>query len=189
MSDSILGKLLTATAQRDAIHVAIAPVTSAIRLLPGQHVGMVSPDVVGPSNDTIGIVDPFLILPVEPGQRFYLCLYPRTVTSLRHHWTHPAFEDENIQREPLSTTTQLLVSQDWITSYVRRHCPYWEDEDDGGYAEFIRYVEHERWIYYNGEDCHSLGDVADADELFRHLSVVLNRAIDASYFEEFTCSC
>ena len=41
-------------------------------------------------------MDPFLSDPVQPGQRYWLCLYPQTVTTLRHVWTHPAFADEQI---------------------------------------------------------------------------------------------
>ena len=80
--------------RRDAIHIAVAPVTAADRLAPGQHVGLVQEgnvELVGPCDRPIGAVDPFLAAEVEPGQRFWLFLYPGTITSLRHVWTHPAF--------------------------------------------------------------------------------------------------
>ena len=80
--------------RRDAIHIAVAPVTATERLAPGQHVGLVREgnlELVGPCDCHIGIVDPFLTKEVEPGQRFWLLLYPGTVTGLRHIWTHPVF--------------------------------------------------------------------------------------------------
>ena len=80
--------------RRDAIHIAVAPVTAAQRLAPGQHVGLVQEgnlELVGPCEHAIGVVDPFLAEEVERGQRFWLFLYPGTITGLRHVWTHPAF--------------------------------------------------------------------------------------------------
>src|SRR5688572_7679973 len=80
--------------RRDAIHIAVAPVTAAERLAPGQHVGFVRErdlELVGSCDNPLGVVDPFLTEEVEAGQRFWLFLYPGTVTSLRHIWTHPAF--------------------------------------------------------------------------------------------------
>jgi hypothetical protein len=80
--------------RRDAIHIAVAPVTAVERLTPGQHVGLVQKgnlDQVGPCDHNIGIVDPFLTSEIEPGQRFWLFLYPGTITGLRHIWTHPTF--------------------------------------------------------------------------------------------------
>lgn len=90
-----LGRLIDdGDRRRDAIHIAVAPVTAAQRLAPGRHVGLVRADdleLVGPCDNPIGIVDPFLAADVEPGQRFWLFLYPGTITALRHVWTHPAF--------------------------------------------------------------------------------------------------
>ncbi len=91
-----LGQLISDNERRrDAIHVAVAPVTASVPLIPGQHVGLVDPasrELVGPCESNIGIVDPFLTVDVEPGQRFWLFLYPDTVTHMRHVWTHPAFQ-------------------------------------------------------------------------------------------------
>jgi hypothetical protein len=90
-----LGQLiLDGERRRDAIHIALAPVTAAERLTPGQHVGLVQEgnvELVGPCSHNIGIVDPFLTEDIESGQRFWLVLYPGTITGLRHLWTHPAF--------------------------------------------------------------------------------------------------
>ena len=82
--------------RRDAVHIAVAPVTAVGVLEPGQHVGFVpagQTEAVGPVDaaQAIGIVDPYLSAEVRPGERFWLFLYPNTVTSLRHYWSHPAF--------------------------------------------------------------------------------------------------
>jgi hypothetical protein len=80
--------------RRDAVHVPVAAVMAAVRLAPGQFVGLVQEanvDLVGPCDCPIGIVDPFLAQAVEPGERFWLFLYPGSITGLRHIWTHPTF--------------------------------------------------------------------------------------------------
>lgn len=92
MSDVKLGTAPELGAGRDAIHVAIAPCVAAEKLYPGQHVGKVG-DKYGPSQSPIGIVDPFLTHPVFPGELFWICLYPQTVTGMRHHWSHPIFDE------------------------------------------------------------------------------------------------
>lgn len=98
MNEPKLGELITdPTAARDAIHIAIEPVMAVQTLFPGQRVGLRGFNkesgryLVGDSDDLIGIVDPFLTLPVQRGQQCYLYLFPKTITSLRHSWSHPAF--------------------------------------------------------------------------------------------------
>lgn len=93
-TDTPLGVLLPDHEhRRDAVHIAIAPVTAAVELEPGQHVGLLegSKEFAGPSDKPLGVVDPFLKEPIQPNQRFWLFLYPETITGLRHVWTHPAF--------------------------------------------------------------------------------------------------
>jgi hypothetical protein len=75
---------------RDAVHVAIVPTVASEKLFPGQHVGA---DGARSIAGAVGIVDPYLRHPVEKGQTFFLFLYPGSVTSLRHVWTHPAFKE------------------------------------------------------------------------------------------------
>ena len=86
-----LGERPDDDARRDAVHVAVAPVVADQLLPPGAHVGLTDEGAASAAVRPIGVVDPFLKEPVRPGQRFWLCLYPNTVTSLRHVWTHPAF--------------------------------------------------------------------------------------------------
>lgn len=95
MSDVKLGEILTGTAERDAIHIAVAPVVADQVLAAGQHIGFVAEgdtERAGIVSQPIGIVDPFLRGYVARGDRFYMFLYPQTITSLRHEWTHPAFQ-------------------------------------------------------------------------------------------------
>ena len=90
-----IGTILDGPQNRDAIHIAVASVKSSWPLDAGEFVGLVkgSTTDVEPADkgDSIGIVDPFLTAEVQEGQQFWLCLYPNTITSLRHVWSHPAF--------------------------------------------------------------------------------------------------
>jgi hypothetical protein len=90
-----IGKLITDPGQgRDAIHIAVAPMTASAAMEAGTKVdaqGRCFSDCPIGQWKPVGIVDPFLPKPVQPGQRFWVFLFPDTVTSLRHVWTHPAF--------------------------------------------------------------------------------------------------
>ncbi len=96
MSDTLekLGTILDDDTRRDAVHIAVAPVIAGERLLPGQRIGIVEGVAYRDVRVDVGIVDPFLRKPIGEGQRFYIWLYPQTITSLRHVWSHPDFPEE-----------------------------------------------------------------------------------------------
>lgn len=93
-----IGELCRGDARRDAIHFAVAPVEADMDLRPGEHVS-VRAGRASRDGAAVGIVDPFLQGEVKKGQRFWLFLYPNTVTSLRHVWTHPAFTPKLLDRK------------------------------------------------------------------------------------------
>ena len=95
-----LGEIPAPDARRDAVHVAVAPVVAKHDLNPGDHVGLFPDGQAGYAGEHIGAVDPFLRNPVKAGERCWLFLYPNTVTSLRHSWTHPAFTVKPLEALP-----------------------------------------------------------------------------------------
>lgn len=97
MADPQFGRLVPADFpdERDAIHIATAAVFATEDLNPGDHVGFTTKDndKMGRSEIApLGIVDPFLPKPVKKGERFWVFLYPGTIQSLRHNWSHPSFD-------------------------------------------------------------------------------------------------
>lgn len=113
-----LGMIIDETAGRDAIHLAVEPVVAAEKLYPGQHVGFVDGGVGG-AGKHIGIVDPFISGFIAPGQRFWLVVYPRQITSLRHVWEHPAFPSSASVPEPVTPSKQASI--DWMTAWAVEH--------------------------------------------------------------------
>lgn len=94
--ESLLGKLIEqGNGLRDAVHIAIFPGRASCVLSPGEPVGFTndgSLEWFGFSEKTVGIVDPFLKEDVNPGEFFWVLIYPGTTHSLRHIWTHKEFE-------------------------------------------------------------------------------------------------
>lgn len=117
-----LGKIHEYDEKRDAIHLGVEPVTAAETLRPGDHI-LINEDGLAQlahshEAKTIGIVDPFLLEDVQKGQRFWLVVYPREITSLRHVWEHPDFpvsQDllEPSDSSPLGTPPPLNLNSSW----------------------------------------------------------------------------
>mgnify|MGYP003476804670 FL=1 len=136
-----LGKLITEPQHRDAIHIAVAPVTAGETLKPGQPIGFATEGdafTVVAGVHTIGIVDPFLPeKAVYKGEQFYMFLYPNTITSLRHDWTHPAFEkeDELASFEPTFNKLKGAPAEEkWVTDFAENMGSTYDEIMDGAEA-------------------------------------------------------
>lgn len=189
MKDAVatMGNLLPEDAAgRDAVHVAVFSAVSSVKLFPGQDVGAVSDgegrDVaVAPLGaPLIGIVDPFLKVPAMPGERFWVYLYPRTITALAHRWSHPAFEGAETTYAP---PTAKLESEKWLRDFCDgSDCPSYESVMgkiiDGGSSW------DDDYLHFDGHDAH--GEIPD--EFWKHVEIVLGHR-PARTPKYFSCSC
>ncbi len=174
MSEPMLGLLIEGEAKRDAIHVALAPVSSDETLNPGQRVALVegsSDKVKSSQSNVIGIVDPYLKGSVKPGQRFWLCLFCKTVTSLRHQWTHPAFPEE--------TVVDKSSSEQWIREYASGLGFSYEELMEGARD------------YLNNGDHLSTGDndIGTDPEFWTHYEIVTGTRVTDKDRSFFSCAC
>ena len=101
-----IGTVLTKDEGRDAVHLAVVCCRAFHLLAAGEDVCLVEntgraekiPVVrraVAKGDVVLGVVDPFLkVGTVEQNDLIWVFLTPRTITSLTHRWTHPAFPEE-----------------------------------------------------------------------------------------------
>lgn len=149
-----LGTILQGEQGRDAIHIAVDPAIAAHTLTPGQHVGFLEDGTVGATGagKLLGIVDPFLANPVAKGDKFWLLVYPRTITSLRHVWEHPSFvqkisDAEAAKAKILAICADLGCRYDELMTSTRQWLQYEDYWVDGGRWEGIALPE-EFWPLY-----------------------------------------
>ncbi len=181
-----IGTILTEDYERDAIHIAMFPVISTDILLGGDSVALESYNengvvyrVSGSDPRRIGIVDPFLDSRVNPGQKFWVFLLPNTVTSLRHDWTHPAFNT----KVSANALTKRDISEAWLRQFL-------DNADCPGYDVVMKTIENEDdswdadYLHFSGYDAH--GDIPS--EFWTHVENVLGYSPKnkPSYF---SCSC
>jgi hypothetical protein len=180
MSDTqfLLGKLVEGDPGRDAVHIAVAPATARITLSPGEDVGIFANGEAGTSKSPIGIVDPFLKANVKEGERFWIFLYPNTITSLKHLWTHPAFE------EPKGASQdQKAASEAWLREFIANaDCPGYEETIGAAVSGHTGWDDD--YLHFDGMDAH--GEIPK--QFWDHLEIVTGRKITKrpTYF---SCAC
>jgi hypothetical protein len=184
MDEPNLGELITGEAGRDAVHIAIIPAIASGRLAPGTRVGLKGPDKRASAGalKPIGIVDPYLQGPVFDGEKFWLFLLPRTITSLRHVWTHPDLPVEAARGEPAVDSTGVDVSQRWIEDYALRLGLDYQQLMDGA----------DDWVRRGEYLCEGglLEGSYTSDEFWDHYQIVTGKHVNESEKTNFfTCSC
>lgn len=191
MVNTEVGKLIDGNAKRDAIHIAVAPVTTNERLSPGQPVGH-SNGIASSQPPHIGIVDPFLRGAVMPGDRFFMFLNPNTITSLRHEWVHPEFPEVAV----VASAASKEASEAWLRRFCESSdCPGYEtvlaaaigdhkaNNGDDGY----NYSRNDgEYLHFGGSNAH--GDIPP--EFWTHVEVVTGQKIPQHQrASSFSCSC
>jgi len=171
-----LGQIIDDNQKRDAIHLAVIPMVAVGKLFAGQDIGLVDGGA-GPCDNPLGIVDPFLKVVVQPGQRFWMVLYPRMVTSLRHVWTHPAFGDE------LSREAPDDASKAWMARFAAEAGLSVDDLIEGADAR----IQHGEYLCDGGR----WEGFVTPPEFWTHYEAVTGRVVPDTEKSAaiFTCSC
>lgn len=151
---------------RDAIHLAVEPCTAGETLYPGQHIGIVDGKASTKTDKKLGIVDPFIVGFVPEGKMFWLVVYPRQITSLRHVWSHPDFTDNDVIKKDDPDKTPVQIAEEWIRryadeidesyEYVMEVADSHQKDRDGHYPSYIiqggrfegEITPHEFWDNY-----------------------------------------
>lgn len=179
-----LGHIIDETAARDAVHIAVFPARATTHI-PPSHPVRLDGKKARPTKDperAVGIADPFLLGGANPGQWFWVMLFPRTITSLRHEWTHPKIDGgaERPTREQ---------AEAWLRTFVKEaDCPSYE----AVLGEAVKHaVDGGHWgddehLHFDGFDAH--GEIPpefwECVEVITGVQVPIDRR--ASYF---SCAC
>lgn len=188
-----LGTIIDDTQKRDAIHLAVEPVIAGEKLHPAESVFLKDGRAftTGGEGKYLGIVDPFLFKSVREGERFWLVVYPRQITSLRHVWEHPDFPASG---ETGVVSTDKAVSEQWLRDYCERSdCPDYDTVLRLATGEEITLHEEYSASHNDGEYINVYGKDAHAEippEFWTHVEIVSGKKIPqnmrATYF---SCSC
>lgn len=181
-----LGHLITEPGeqnQRDAVHIAVVPVEATTRLARGQEIGVTADgkkSVVG-SGVLVGIVDPFLVLDVMPGETFWLFLFQGSVNTLRHEWTHDAFPSAHPNVVTKVQDTAKVIAEARMKKFAEEEC---------GWTISHLLDEAESAIEY-GEGIHmgQTEGVVAYPEFMEDFAVLTGKDVTGKSEPYFTCSC
>lgn len=180
-----LGSIISENEKRDAIHLAVEPVIAGQRLHPGDHVGL---DDEGRAMrrgvKLLGIVDPFLDVNLQEGDRFWLIVYPRQITSLRHVWEHPDFPASG-ETDVKAPATDKSASEKWLWDFIARSdCPDYDTVIAAALNNSDTWDSD--YLHFQDRDAH--GNIPP--EFWTHVEIVTGQKIPTKdRAKYFSCSC
>lgn len=185
-TSQMIGKLVPADADKDAIHIAVLPAVAGEVLRPGQQVLLDHGELVGvPSGvKSLGIVDPFLTGHIFAGDRVWVFLHPNTVTGMRHHWQHPDVPEEvGHSSRPGVLQSKRDRAELWLRNFADRY--------DFNYDEFVANegLDMRARRPFNGPDDFEEGD--DEDQFWENLEIVTGKEFGTVHRDQavWRCSC
>ncbi len=177
MNNLKIGRIIESQQECDAIHIAVAPVVAGERLAPGQHVGFTGTNTVGHTKELIGIIDPFLPSAVFKGDRIWMFLYPNTITSLRHEWTHPSFSASNGVKNGCASSSEL-----WLRGFALTAEISYEELLEGAW----NYLTNGEYLCEGGK----WESFSTPDEFWPHYEIVTGTTVPAEQRGNFfSCTC
>lgn len=175
-----LGTIIGENEKRDAIHLAVLPMVAGETLPPGEDIHVRDGKAYAtPHEKATGVVDPFLPLGPATGERFWMVLKPRMVTSLRHVWSHPAFPDE----------AGSMTEESIETAYARKWIREWAEGYGFSYKEAI---EHATAYLDNGEYWYEGGTFEGESlpsDFWEHFENATGRKLGRAVGNFLSCSC
>jgi hypothetical protein len=190
-----LGQFITGSKEKDAVHIAVIPLVAGERFYPGDRFTCNSGTDVAmrySGKDYIGVVDPFLSMRVEVGEKFWGFIKPGTVTGMRHEWQHPAFDYISKNKGgvvPGVNDTSIKINISESEAWIRDFCDQWNFD----YNTLIKEASHPGgYIVADGIDLHCAGELGEDHDLFwKHLENVTGKRFNDEHRQDFgwSCSC
>lgn len=184
-----IGQLIGTNQQRDAVHIALHPITAKVLLHPGQRIGL---DKEGRAIATVaayvGVVDPFLWRDVQPGETFWLFLIPNTITTLRHHWVHPQFPEA-----PPTGFVPDPASVGYLTSLAGELDDGYDSDRNMSYADLLDVLDEAArtggYCFGHDDSPQRMWTAQDKEDLWGHYERATGRPARPDRDANFRCAC
>lgn len=170
---------------RDAIHLAVEPVVAGEVICPNDDILVKDGVAYKPRHGekALGKADPFAPKFIPKGTRFWLVIYPRQITSLRHVWSHPDFPDSPAAAIPMTPEEiEKSESEAWLHAYAATLGVDYGGLVDAAYS----FLDFGDYMIEGGK----FEGISTHPDFWRHYSIATGRQVtneEARSF--FSCSC